>query len=138
MTVSVTVLLIEDEALIIDVLEAALTDSGYEVIKAQNGTKALEEIEADVSRFRAVATDIRLGSGPDGWLVATRARELAPHMPVVYMSGDSTHDWASKGVPGSVILAKPFAPAQLVTAVSALATEADMHSPPTTDGETDR
>ena len=49
MTVSVTVLLIEDEALIIDVLEAALTDSGYEVIKAQNGTKALEEIEADVS-----------------------------------------------------------------------------------------
>jgi len=30
-------------------------------------------------------------------------------------------------------LAKPFAPAQLVTAVSMLVTEADMHAPPATD-----
>ena len=58
------------------------------------------------------------------------ARELAPAMPIVYMSGDSTHEWASQGVPGSVMLAKPFAPAQLVTAVATLVTEADMHPPP--------
>lgn len=133
-TVSVMVLLIEDEPMNIDVVESELTDTGYEVFPAQNGTKAPDEIEADVSRFRARATDIRLGSGPDGWLVAQRARELAPHSPVVYMSGDSSHEWASKGVPGSAILAKPFAPVQLVTAPSALATEADMHTPPAADG----
>jgi hypothetical protein len=36
------------------------------------------------------------------------------------MSGASAVDWPSKGVPNSIMLAKPFAPAQLVTAVSNL------------------
>lgn len=39
---------------------------------------------------------------------------------VVYMSGDSAEDWSSKGVPNSIMLSKPFAPAQLVTAISNL------------------
>jgi hypothetical protein len=51
-------------------------------------------------------------------------------MPVVYMSGDSTSDWTSKGVVGSVNLSKPFADAQLVTAVSTLVTEAEQHFSP--------
>jgi DNA-binding response OmpR family regulator len=134
MTLSVLLLLVEDEPLIIDVLEDALTASGYEVIKANDGKQALEAIEADASRFRAVVTDIRLGRGPDGWAIAQRARELDPHMPIVYMSGDSAHEWASRGVPSSLILAKPFAPAQLVTAVSTLVTEADLHAPPPAGG----
>jgi len=134
MTLSVLLLLIEDEPLIIDVLEDALTESGYEVVQAKNGIQALEAIEIDASRFRAIVTDIKLGPGPDGWAIAQRARELVPHMPIVYMSGDSAHEWASRGVPNSVILAKPFAPAQLVTAVSTLVTEADLHAPPPADG----
>jgi len=36
------------------------------------------------------------------------------------MSGKYAEDWASKGVPNSIMLAKPFALAQLVTAVSML------------------
>jgi DNA-binding response OmpR family regulator len=130
---SILLLLVEDEALIIDVLEEALTDSGFEVVKAPDGTKALKKIDADASKFRAVITDIRLGSGPDGWAVARHAREIAPTMPIVYMSGDSAHEWASQGVPGSVMLAKPFAPAQLVTAVATLVTQADMQTPPATN-----
>jgi hypothetical protein len=46
-------------------------------------------------------------------------------MPIVYITGDSTHEWASKGVPDSVVLLKPFAPLQLSTAVSTLITAAD-------------
>jgi DNA-binding response OmpR family regulator len=134
MTLSIVLLLVEDEPLVIELLEAALTDSGYEVVQSQSGAKALKEIEAGASRFRAIVTDIKLGPGPDGWAIAQRAREIVPTMPIVYMSGDSVHEWASKGVPGSVILAKPFAPAQLVTAVSTLVTEADMHAPPAPDG----
>ena len=41
-------------------------------------------------------------------------------MPVIYMTGTHSEQWASKGVPNSVLLAKPFAPAQLVTAISKL------------------
>jgi len=123
-------LLVEDDQLIGDVMEDALKDAGYEVVLANSGKKAIEWIEGDMARFSAIVTDIRLGTGPDGWAVAKRAREISPHMPIVYMSGDSVDEWPSKGVPGSVVLAKPFAPAQLVTAVSTLVTEAQMHSPP--------
>ena len=52
-------------------------------------------------------------------------------MPVVYMTGTQGEDWASKGVPNSVLLAKPFAPAQLVTAISNLLNTASLPTAPT-------
>jgi DNA-binding response OmpR family regulator len=130
MTPTLMLLLVEDEPLIADVLEDALTEGGYEVVKSQNGVEALKEIEADASRFRAIVTDIRLGEEVDGWAVAQRAREFVPTMPIVYMSASGAHDWPSKGVPHSVMLVKPFAPAQLVTAVATLVTEAEMRALP--------
>ena len=70
---------------------------------------------------RALITDIRLASSPiTGWDVARRARELQPDLPVVYITGDSGHHWNSEGVPNSVLVMKPFAVAQVVTAVSQL------------------
>jgi DNA-binding response OmpR family regulator len=65
-------------------------------------------------------TDITLRGRIDGWEVARQAREIDPQFPVVYMSGASAEDWGSKGVPNSIMLSKPFAPAQLVTAISNL------------------
>jgi DNA-binding response OmpR family regulator len=127
---SVLLLLAEDERVIADVLDAALTDAGYEVVTARNGNEAMKQIETDAARFRAIVTDIQLGTGPDGWEIARRARELVPTMPIVYMSGDLAEEWAAKGVPGSVIVAKPFAPAQLITAISNVINQADMHLPP--------
>jgi hypothetical protein len=36
------------------------------------------------------------------------------------MSGDSAHEHTVQGVPDSVMLQKPFAPAQLITAIATL------------------
>jgi hypothetical protein len=36
------------------------------------------------------------------------------------MTGGNAHEWPSRGVPHSILLEKPFAPAQLVTAASQL------------------
>jgi DNA-binding response OmpR family regulator len=70
-------------------------------------------------KYRALVTDINFGREKvDGWKVARHAREIDPEFPVVYMSGDSAADWTSKGVPNSIMLSKPFAPAQLLTAIS--------------------
>ena len=71
-------------------------------------------------KYRALVTDINLQGKMDGWEVAQHAREIDPVFPVVYMSGAAAADWASKGVPNSIMLSKPFAPAQLLTAVSNL------------------
>jgi CheY-like chemotaxis protein len=73
-----------------------------------------------------VLTDIRVGQAPDGWQVARRARELVPDMPVVYISGDSAHEWSAKGVPNSIMVTKPFVGAQIITAISTLLNEADL------------
>jgi DNA-binding response OmpR family regulator len=55
-----------------------------------------------------------------GWEVAKQIREIAADFPVVYMTGADADQWTSHGVPKSILLQKPFAPAQLVTAVSQL------------------
>jgi DNA-binding response OmpR family regulator len=74
----------------------------------------------DSGSFRALLTDINLDGEMDGWKVAQHSREIEPEFPVVYMSAAAAADWTYKGVPNSIMLAKPFAPAQLLTAVSNL------------------
>ena len=120
------VLLVEDERLLHAILEDGLEEAGFAIVTAACGTTALAELEADAARFRAVLTDIRLGNGPTGWDVGRRAREFVPEMPIVYMTGDSAHDWASKGVPNSVLVQKPFVIAQIVTALSSLLNKASL------------
>jgi DNA-binding response OmpR family regulator len=61
-----------------------------------------------------------LAGRTDGWAVARASREIDPEFPVVYMTGAAADQWPVQGVPNSILLAKPFAPAQLVTAISNL------------------
>ena len=115
------ILVVEDDHLIQSVVEESLTDGGFEIVISSSGENAVELLDASEGKYRALVTDINLGRGKiDGWDVARHARELDPNFPVVYMSGKDADDWASKGVPNSIMLAKPFASAQLVTAVSQL------------------
>lgn len=65
-------------------------------------------------------TDIGLGSTLSGWDVARRAREKTPTLPVVYTTGSEGSDWPCLGVPNSILVTKPFAPSQVLTAVSQL------------------
>jgi DNA-binding response OmpR family regulator len=115
------ILVVEDDHLIQGVVEESLADGGFEIVIASSGESAVELLEASEGKYRALITDINLGRDKiDGWDVARCAREIDPGFPVIYMSGKDAEDWASKGVPNSIMLAKPFAPAQLVTAVSQL------------------
>ena len=116
--------LVEDEELVLITVETALQDAGYAVRAAREGEEAMSLLEAEGADFSALITDVNLGD-VNGWEVARRARELQPKLPVVYVTGDSAHEWASQGVPHSVLVEKPFAPAQIVTAVSNLLNVSD-------------
>ena len=118
-------LLVEDEPLIRTSLAAALEEGGYALIESDTGAAAIDAIDMNES-LAGLITDIRLGTGADGWEVARHARQRFPTVAVVYMSGDSAADWASEGVPNSVMLQKPFATAQVITAVSTLLNVADV------------
>ena len=115
------ILIVEDDQLIQGVIEEALSDGGFETTIASSGEEAIDLLDGADPGFRALVTDINLGNGArDGWAVARHARQTRPDLPVVYMTGDSANEWPSEGVPNSILLTKPFAPAQLVTAVSQL------------------
>ena len=114
------VLVVEDEELLQSIVEETLSDGGFEPVFATSGEEAVSLLKSHKDRYRALVTDINLKGKMDGWEVARHAREVEPEFPVVYMSGAAAADWTSKGVPNSIMLAKPFAPAQLLTAVSNL------------------
>ena len=115
-----TILVVEDDQLVQGLVEVTLSDGGFDTVIAASGEEALTLLQGDKGKYRALVTDINLQGKMDGWEVAQRAREIEPDFPVVYMSGAAAADWTSKGVSNSIMLEKPFAPAQLVTAVSHL------------------
>jgi len=126
---SPTILVIEDDGAIQGIVEEALNDGGFETAIAATGEEATSLLMGKQAEYRALVTDINLPGRLDGWEVARAAREIDPEFPVVYMTGAAADEWGSKGVPNSILLNKPFAPAQLVTAVSQLL---NAGSPPTT------
>jgi DNA-binding response OmpR family regulator len=117
---AVTILVVEDDQFIQAMVEDGLSEGGFESAITTSGEEAIALLQGNESQYRAVVTDINLLGKLDGWEVARAARERDPAMPVIYMSGTHGDEWASKGVPNSVLLTKPFAVAQLVTAISNL------------------
>jgi len=114
------VLVIEDDDAIQILVEEGLSDGGFETAVARSGEEAVTLLKGHKGKYCALVTDINLLGRLNGWEVAQVAREIDLEFPVVYMSGTSAADWSVKGVPNSIMLSKPFAPAQLVTAVSNL------------------
>jgi DNA-binding response OmpR family regulator len=114
------ILIVEDEMLILHMMESTLEDGGFKVIPASSGEQAIQMLDAQNPRFRAIITDVNLGRKTSGWVVAKHAREIDPEIAVIYVTGHGAVDWTSHGLPKSILITKPFAVAQLLTAVSNL------------------
>jgi len=114
------ILVVEDDQSVQGIVEDALGDGGFEPAIAASGEEAVTLLKGGSTKYRALVTDINLRGKMGGWEVARLAREIDPNFPVVYMTGASADEYGSHGVPNSILLTKPFAPAQLVTAVSQL------------------
>ncbi|KRB85616.1 hypothetical protein ASE00_02160 [Sphingomonas sp. Root710] len=122
------ILVAEDDAIVRMVIEQALLDAGFAVEVHDGAAIAITALENE-SAPDAIVSDIRLGGSLSGWDVARRARELHPGIGVVYVSGDSGVEWHAQGVPGSIFIQKPFAEAQIVTAVSTVINNASSTPP---------
>jgi CheY-like chemotaxis protein len=116
---ALVILVVDDDQSIQSIVAEALGDGGFEPAIASSGEEALTLLSG--SNYSVLVIDIKLGKDRiRGWDVARRARAINPDLPVVYITGANADEWAVQGVPNSVLLTKPFAPAQLVTAVSQL------------------
>jgi len=114
------VLVVEDEELLQEIVHDSLKEGGFDLMTVACEQEAVAMIESGVVKYSALVTDINLKGPMKGWEVARLIRQIDPAFPIVYMTGAAADDWASEGVPNSILLNKPFAPAQLVTAVSQL------------------
>lgn len=107
-TEPIRVLLVEDEYLISEWVAESLAEQGFAVCTATNGMDALKclaSVPVDI-----LFTDINLAGGMDGTVLARRARELLPDLPVVYASGRGNTLDPQVRVPGSTFVPKPYVP----------------------------
>jgi DNA-binding response OmpR family regulator len=121
---AICILFVDDEPLIFETVKEALEDGGFTVRPEHTVDGAMHALEECGRQLAGVITDVNLGSKITGWEIAKRARELRPEMPIVYTSGYTAGDWSAQGVPHSTMVPKPYAPAQIVTAISALINKA--------------
>jgi CheY-like chemotaxis protein len=114
---TITILVVEDEALQRLELVFELQFDGYTTLEAANGEEALIRLD-DGRRIDVVITDIQLGGDLTGWDIAEKFRAARPNMLVIYTSGNfGDHD---RGVPGGVFFNKPYRAADISKVCRAL------------------
>ncbi|RXH42716.1 transcriptional regulator [Bradyrhizobium zhanjiangense] len=114
------ILVVEDEYLLRRDMEEILTGAGFAGDSFPSGETALASFMDNAKTYKALITDVNLGDGLNGWEVARRIREKEAGFPVIYITAYSAAEWTAHGVPNSILISKPFAPTQLVTALSNL------------------
>jgi CheY-like chemotaxis protein len=113
------VLLVEDDDDNRELMAEVLESAGYEVVSARSGAEGLRQLSE--SPVNAVVTDVGM-PGMGGLDVARAAKQIAPRVPVVVVTGYSEREDISSAR-GSVVddvLVKPVDPDALTQAVDRL------------------
>ena len=108
-----SILIIDDEAGILDTLSILLKNSGFDVETAQGGRVGMEQMKSSAPDI--VLTDIRMPQ-VTGIDILEAAREVDPEMPVILMTAQASLQSAIQAVNqgGFYYIQKPFANDDLV------------------------
>ena len=121
-----SILLVDDEPGVLNILTALLTTSGYHVLKATSGCGALSVYSEHSNQISLVLTDVTMADG-DGFTLITELRNQNVKIPLMMMSGlagGGQYEERAKLL-GVRLLSKPITRAALIEAVTAaLAPEA--------------
>jgi CheY-like chemotaxis protein len=116
-----TILLVDDEAGVRELLQTVLTAQGYRVLTAANGEEGLRLFAAHAAEVALVISDIHMPQG-EGEAFVGEIRRLRAEVPVLYISG-----LGGEEEPGTAprrssdpFLMKPFKPAALLETVNQL------------------
>ncbi len=114
-----TILIVDDEPMLREVMRRAFSGVGFEVLQAASGEEALEVLDQHSDRVTAVVLDRSMpGMGGERALVEIRAR--LPELPVLRISGDAAGDLAAEHAHNTTFLGKPYGVRQLVDALLGL------------------
>jgi CheY-like chemotaxis protein len=108
---SETILIVEDEAVVLDILREVLTGHGYKVLTAANGEEGLRILSSHPGPIHLLLTDVVMPmmAGPD---LSDRAADMHPETRTLFISGYTEHTVIRHGVSGrgAGFLQKPFTP----------------------------
>jgi PAS domain S-box-containing protein len=104
-----TILVVEDDQDLRDVVERILTSSGYQVITAGSGRKAIEAARAHDGHIDLLLTDVVMPQ-MQGNELARLISSDRPDLRVLFMSGYAQPALGASGTlgPGAILLEKPF------------------------------
>ena len=119
---SATILVVEDEILIREIIEATLKRAGYRILTAANGIEGSVVFAREFAVIDLLITDISM-PGMRGTELARFARKIRPDLPVIFASGslllEDPHP--SEYIEGAFFVNKPFTSEDLVFCVKAAA-----------------
>ena len=98
------ILVVDDDANLLDLLVDTLTTIGYQVVGAPGGVEALESLKN--SKFDLMITDIKMPD-VDGLQLLKKVRRHYSRMPVLFVTGVATPNIIGQAAPDG-FLAKPF------------------------------
>lgn len=120
-TAARTIVLVEDEDMVRQLLLRVLEREGYRVLAAGSGEEGLEILDREQRDPDLLLTDITLPGSVNGFELGRRALEEHREMKLVCMSGSSEDEMSDelmrRAVGASAFLGKPFSPAELVEMV---------------------
>jgi CheY-like chemotaxis protein len=116
-----TVLVVEDDDAIRALVTEVLSSSGYRVLQAPEGGRAIEILQSNEG-IDLLVTDVGLTGGLNGRQVADAGRQLRPALPVLFITGYAASAAVGAGQlePGMQVLTKPFTAAELERRARAL------------------
>jgi|WetSurMetagenome_2_1015567.scaffolds.fasta_scaffold373304_2 DNA-binding NtrC family response regulator len=121
--ISKRVLVVDDDDILREFLDQALTAVNIKVKSVNNAYDALDLLSNE--RFELVITDIQM-PGMDGWELATNIKKSSPETPVILMTGMQMEQVKKiKNSSYDFILYKPFSLKQLETTVTKYLTKGD-------------
>lgn len=114
-----TVLVVDDQPLMLSLVQAILETTPYEVHTCQTAQEALVFVEHHAQQMGLLISDVRLGNsnGPD---LARAVISRCPDTAVLLMSGASVEDSNLDIEFPHSFVSKPFKPAQLLACVYTL------------------
>lgn len=114
-----TILVVEDERSLRELLRRTLVRDGYEVLVAADGAQGVAVAGEPGRRIHLLVTDVAMPV-MSGQQLAERFRELHPGVPILFISGFPGRAGAAALRPGEWFLAKPFALAAFLKKVKEL------------------
>jgi signal transduction histidine kinase/CheY-like chemotaxis protein len=108
-----TILVVDDESLVLTMAETILTEFGYKVLTANGGQKALAILSRDDIQVNLVVTDMVM-PGMSGRELIERVRQLTPAIKILSMSG---YVMPADKQSGTAYLQKPFTSTELLAKV---------------------